>query len=625
MYGAHSVFSRLTRDGGVETIPAAIAPITYGRQERHAAIEPVVFGREDRPLFGISHVSELAPERSLAVVFCNPLGHEAMSAHRTYRHLAQRFAKAGFRCLRFDYDGTGDSAGGARDPDRVRAWIDSIKSAVAEARALSGAPQVALFGFRFGATLAVRAAEELGGVEALIVWAPIVSGRAHVRELRAYRMMKSAKVSSVLPADGSEEVAGYWFPAEALADMSRLELLGGTGRAARRALVLPRNERAADETRLVEHLKKHGTEARLAQLAGYGRIMREDPYESEVPLSALDGIVEWLGEEIYSEGPTSSPQAPSRSEIDLAPGRGETPLVERTLLFGEENRLFGILTEPPAPVRSDRPVLVFLNVGANTHVGPHRMNVELTRELASLGYRTFRFDVAGLGESRVPPGVRENRIYTMDSVADVKAAMDLVSRLSGASRFVLIGLCSGAYLAFHSAVADTRVVGQVLLSSFAFEWKEGDPVTPTERALYNSTRSYGRAILDYRVWLRALRGGVNVRGIAGILLERLKTRISAELPEWKARIRGRGRDQNKVERAFHAMCDRRVQSLLVFSFNDSGLDMIGRYLGRDACKMRNRREFALEIADGADHTFTSIESQATLSRILKRYLETHFS
>jgi hypothetical protein len=72
------------------------------------------------------------------------------------------------------------------------------------------------------------------------------------------------------------------------------------------------------------------------------------------------------------------------------------------------------------------------------------------------------------------------------------------------------------------------------------------------------------------------------------------------------------------------MCDRGVESLLVSSFSDGGLDMIASYLGSDARKMSGRKEFALEIADGADHTFSSIASQRILSGILKRYLTRHF-
>ena len=82
----------------------------------------------------------------------------------------------GFPVLRFDPDGTGDSAGSDEDPGRVRAWIDSLKTAVLEVQGLSGATEVSLLGLRLGAALAVLAATELGGVASLVLWAPVTSG-----------------------------------------------------------------------------------------------------------------------------------------------------------------------------------------------------------------------------------------------------------------------------------------------------------------------------------------------------------------------------------------------------------------------------------------------------------------
>jgi alpha-beta hydrolase superfamily lysophospholipase len=590
------------------------------------ATQPIVFGPPDRSLLGFCHAREGPPTRSLAVVLCNPLGYEAMSVNRTYRHLAERLAKRGFLALRFDYDGTGDSSGRSDDPGRVRAWLDSIHAAADEACARAGTRQLALFGVRFGATLAARAALERGDVDCLISWAPIVSGRAHVREIRAYRLIKPVKAAAPKTSqstDGSEEIAGYGFSRETLTDMAALDLLAG-GRVARRALVLPRNERAADETRLVAHLRARGTDVRLGVDTGYGSMMRDDPYETVVPFATLDGIVDWLSEERYPERRTPAPTRPARQVFSVAGRPGKIGVVETPLLFGDANRLFGVITEPDGPLRADRPAVCFLNVGGNHHVGPHRMSVDFARDLAARGYLTFRFDVAGLGESRPIPGTRENRIYTKDSVADVQSAMTLLGQTRNATRFVLVGLCSGAYLAFHSAAEDARVAGQVLLSSYAFEWKEGDPVAPTERKSYDSTRTYMHALLDYRVWRRALRGEVDVRGIAGILLERLQTRIDSQLPVLSARLRGQRSRQNDVERTFNELCDRGVQSLLVSSFTDGGLDMITRYLGNDARKMRGRKEFALEIPVGADHTFSSLASQKILLRIITSYLNRHF-
>jgi len=356
-------------------------------------------------------------------------------------------------------------------------------------------------------------------------------------------------------------------------------------------------------------------------------MMRDDPYESLVPREALDAIVAWLSEGDPLQRHAAVAEPAPLPTVTIAPADDRPAVCETPVLF-ERGRLFGILTEPAAAsVRLDRPAVLFLNVGANSHVGPHRMNVELAREVAGLGYSAFRFDVAGLGDSPAAPGTAENRIYTRDAVADVQAAMTALAD-RGAKRFVLVGLCSGAYLAFHTAVADRRVVGELLLSPYAFEWSEGDPVTLSERKgaqAFRSTRFYARAALDPRAWRLVLKGEVDVAGIAGAILERAETQVENAVPSLSARLRRQVPPQSDIERSFRNLCDRGVETLMVLAFEDGGLDMVARYLGRDARRLRGRPNFVLRILPNVDHTFTTIDSQGQLRETLTEYLATRFA
>ena len=360
---------------------------------------PIVFGLPRRRLVGFFHPPGRLPSRGLGIVLCNPIGYEAMSAHRAYRHLADRLASRGFPALRFDYDGTGDSAGESDDPDRVQAWLGSVEAAIAELRALADNCRIGLFGARLGATLATLAAARCGGVDCLVPWGPVVSGRKHVRELRAFRMLKSPKVSPTVGEEGSEEVGGYYFGKQTLADLSSIDLLSGTGSVAKRALVLGRDRPGGEEADLASHLKAQGTDVRLVAQTGYARMMRDDPYESELPLETLDSVVDWLDEGRYPETRAPAPRARDAQSFAVSVRGNPAPIRETPLTFGGQQRLFGVLSEPDRPVPPDRPAVCLLNVGANPHVGPQRMNVDLARELASAGYLAFRFDAAGLGES----------------------------------------------------------------------------------------------------------------------------------------------------------------------------------------------------------------------------------
>src|SRR3954471_10924672 len=83
-----------------------------------------------------------APERSdparPAVVLCPPFGWEDVASYRVRRDWAVRLAGAGHHVLRVDLPGTGDSAGGPRDGDRVAAWAGAVAGAGAWLRGQTG-------------------------------------------------------------------------------------------------------------------------------------------------------------------------------------------------------------------------------------------------------------------------------------------------------------------------------------------------------------------------------------------------------------------------------------------------------------------------------------------------------
>jgi pimeloyl-ACP methyl ester carboxylesterase len=264
--------------------------------------------------------------------------------------------------------------------------------------------------------------------------------------------------------------------------------------------------------------------------------------------------------------------------------------------------------------------MLFLNVGANHRVGPNRMYVTTARDLAALGYLCFRFDVAGLGDSKIAPGSRENRLYSKDSVGDVKSAMDFIQDQYSISRFALAGLCSGAYLAFHTCVEDPRVVAQVLMNPQTFEWKEGDSLELSTRNSFLSTRHYLRALFEPEVWRRMATGQVNVALVAKVLRDRLVVRSVGGLRSLAARATMRRQELSEVARAFQSVSDRGVETLLIFSFSDGGLDMIETHLGGEGRRMKGRRNFRLTIVEGADHTFTPIDSQVRVRGLIVRHV-----
>lgn len=143
------------------------------------------------------------------------------------------------------------------------------------------------------------------------------------------------------------------------------------------------------------------------------------------------------------------------SQVADAAGPAETAHV-----FGEN--LVGILHSGSGKSGQET-ALILLNAGMVHRIGPHRGSVELARAVAAAGFPVFRYDQSGLGDSPVSRQASAERRHE-----ELKAAMALVSAHTGATRFVVGGICSAADDAFHLAGLEPRVQGLLLLDGLAY-------------------------------------------------------------------------------------------------------------------------------------------------------------
>ena len=140
-------------------------------------------------------------------------------------------------------------------------------------------------------------------------------------------------------------------------------------------------------------------------------------------------------------------------------------IVESVFRFGPKQGLLGILSEPiEEQCDVNLPTVVLFNAGIVHRVGPFRMNVDIARQLSRSGFRCLRMDLSGLGDS----GMRSGKLNSQErAMLDAKDAFDSLVEL-GSEEFVALGLCSGAFNAFQSALHDPRVVGLVSIDGVAF-------------------------------------------------------------------------------------------------------------------------------------------------------------
>jgi exosortase A-associated hydrolase 2 len=185
-------------------------------------LEAFYFGPSSSYLFGAYHPPQGVARRE-GIVLCYPFGQEYMRAHRAFRRLAINLAAQGFAVLRFDYRGTGDSAG---DLSTVTAehWLEDIAEAVQELTDLAAVPKVSLLGLRLGALLAAEVAQRSAAVHRLLLWDPSLSGAAYCAEIREEIAKSPGSGSKFVAPDGALYFNGFCLTPALQQSLASLEL-----------------------------------------------------------------------------------------------------------------------------------------------------------------------------------------------------------------------------------------------------------------------------------------------------------------------------------------------------------------------------------------------------------------
>jgi pimeloyl-ACP methyl ester carboxylesterase len=578
--------------------------------------EPFYFGPEARPLFGWVHRAP-APAR-LGLVVCNPFGYEAICTHRVLRHFAQAAAAAGVPALRFEYDGTGNSAGDDREPERLAAWVASVSHAVDALRAHAGVERVVILGVRLGALIAALAASRRDDVAGLVAIAPVVVGKAHVRELRALQMstVSLPRPPGIVDEEGVQPALGFPLTATTKADLSAVDL-GRLERApAPAVLLLERDDLPPDEA-WPQHLAALGVAVERRRLPGYVEMML-GAENAKVPAEMVGATTAWLGAlaaRIAAE-PVRSPSLPPAPVTRQRAVFGD--VVETPAFVDEAGRLFGVLSTPAAPPTARRGLLL-LNAGAIHHIGPNRLYVTLARRWAALGHAVLRVDVAGIGDSLPAPGRPENVVYTDEASDDIGQAIAFLRRQPGVTEVHALGLCSGGYNAFKAAVAGVPLDGVLLINPLTFFYKPEKPLSQAEdKAIFEASRYFRRA-RDLEAWKKLLRGGLDLR-LAG----RTIARYAAD--------KLRGRAQRLARRAglkigddlageLTSIVGKRIRLGFVFSAGDPGISLLRTHGGPTVEKLRRDGQLSIEIIEGPDHTFTPLWSHPVLTSTLGAHFD----
>jgi pimeloyl-ACP methyl ester carboxylesterase len=553
------------------------------------------------------------------VVLCSVFGLEELCSRQSWCLLANALAASGIPALRFDFHGTGDSGGDANDPNRLSTWLANINAAANWLTTHAGVTEFVFVGLRFGATLAAAAAQTRNDVERLVLLAPIPSGRMYGRELQLTSQVMVTLGGEGLPRETLEnaiEVAGFVTTKAVLEDLRGVDLMKSMRAPGKNVLLVCSPGRPAEQ-KLGDHFEKLGAGVKVLDFPDY-QAMMSDP-TSGFPMSAtITKVVAWL-----ADGAPTSVGAPAVQRSAISPvgvGLKGVGWRETSQRFGTKLSYIGILCEPedPAPAR---PCVIMLNGGRDSHIGWARGSVELARALAHQGIASFRFDLSRIGDNQ-PDQSGRRKMYSSATLHEVRQAIDFIEGRQF-KRITLFAGCSGAYLAFHTAMRDDRIKSIALRNIARFTWRLDDRILfpfneylsgrklqgadrgptnpPVAAALVAPPRFDATQASSHEESGNATGRKKRLLGLPGICY-RAGTSAVHGVSSVVSKLRG---DGPRLQSAITCYSQRGGRMLAIYGAANSGLPHLDELLGKNGSAIAGLDGIEIDLIEGADHNFSN--------------------
>jgi hypothetical protein len=424
---------------------------------------PTFFGPSDSPLFGVLHLPVDNQIRG-GVLICGSLGREGMDSVRLHRILADSLARRGFAVLHFHYLGSGDSAYAQVRDDAVANWVASVGHAL-DYLTLIGAESATALGIRAGCLLVDEYLAQFHAqshmVNRVVYLDPPGTGRRYLREHTAlFRLSVGEDAAS----PGQVSILGGRLSNHAAAEFAALRMSAN-----------PVGAHGVDKVLLVgrpAETDKHLTA--LASAKGVDSIISDGlpdcahplPIALPIPVNAVDSIVDWIDDSVPAGTHGAVPHYLTAVTMP-AEGPDGVDVVE-TIERIEPNGLFAIRTQPRRSRPARAKTVLFFVAGYESHVGPTREWVELSRRIAGAGSQALRWDPARQGLSGQIRRDPWRRVYTTADITDAVAMTRHACQDAG--DLELVGICSGAWYAAQAA----RKIGArsaILANLVVWNWR----------------------------------------------------------------------------------------------------------------------------------------------------------
>ena len=440
-----------------------------------------------------------------SVLFVPPFAEELNRCRAMVAIQARAFSQIGIGTLILDLRGTGDSEGDFVDAT-WESWRGDLQRGVHWLRSQAGGCTT-LWALRLGAVLASQVARDVGAIERLLLWQPVMDSKQAFTQFLRIRIAAEMGLADRVKTTGelrdrsaqgeSIEVSGYRlgpalvraldetnFDSSAISGAVRLDWI--------EVLARKEDELAPVTQKRMEAMRQAGASVLPGSVVGpaFWQVHEREVAPMLIQETTARALT-W----------TSGKQAPGQSVQFAAPDNRTGAEMPMGFVCGTDY-LIGVLHKGADDATVG--VVIVVAGGPQYRVGAHRQFVTMARRLASAGSPVLRFDLRGMGDS-----TGEHLGYQHAEV-DIRSAVDsLMMNQPQLRQVVLLGECESASGILFYAWKDPRISGTVLINP----WVRTDE----GRAQVIVRHYYMQRLFSAEFWNHVLRGHFKARESLGSL------------------------------------------------------------------------------------------------------------
>lgn len=275
------------------------------------------------------------------------------------------------------------------------------------------------------------------------------------------------------------------------------------------------------------------------------------------------------------------------------------PMKETAVIFGKNKNLVGVVTLPDKPIgNSPNTGVIILNSGILHRVGPNRLSVKIARNVAKLDVPCLRFDFSGIGDSN-----NQREILSLEKkvIRETQTAMDFLLTLTGTDSFIVLGICSGADIAFRTAKIDSRIVGAVLIDFFAY----------TSFGYY--FHSYKKRLFQPRSWVKLIQGESQLWNSFKKTLSFIQYKKNDSSQEWQIPSTTETSDNVKT------LVEKGIKLLFIYSGGSPSYYNYQKKFKKRFLQLEAANLIKTQFLENSDHGFTLIHNQNILLQKIQQW------